>query len=115
MENLNFGPILILLIFILLPLISRVLHRFGSRPVRQIPAANPATDIPRGRQIASTPAPSSHPSPKRDREAQVRSVPAPIARRRFAKKSLLGNRRDLRRAFIIMAVLGPCRAFDPGD
>jgi hypothetical protein len=27
----------------------------------------------------------------------------------------LGNRRELRRGIILMAILGPCRTFDPPD
>jgi len=38
-----------------------------------------------------------------------------IPRRRPAVRSLLGGRRELRRAIVIMTILGPCRAQEPPD
>ena len=40
---------------------------------------------------------------------------AAIARRRSAVGPLLGSRRELRRAIMIMTILGPCRAQEPPD
>jgi hypothetical protein len=34
---------------------------------------------------------------------------APLRRKRYTRRSLLGSKRDLRRAIVLMAVLGPCR------
>jgi hypothetical protein len=34
---------------------------------------------------------------------------------RYSRKSLLGNREDLRRAVVIAAILNPCRAVRPED
>ncbi len=41
--------------------------------------------------------------------------PAPRARprRRFARQTLMGTRRDVQNAVVIATILGPCRALDP--
>ena len=38
-----------------------------------------------------------------------------LARRRFSRRSLMGNRRDVQNAIVIATILGPCRAFEPHD
>jgi hypothetical protein len=47
--------------------------------------------------------------------ARVAPLPAPAepSRRRFPVRALLDDRRGLRRAIILMTVLGPCRAQEP--
>jgi hypothetical protein len=59
-----------------------------------------------------TPAAARAPAPV----ARVAPLPAPSAepsRRRFPVRALLDDRRGLRRAIILMTVLGPCRAQEP--
>ena len=36
--------------------------------------------------------------------------PTPLRRERHTRRSLLGSKRELRRAIVLMTVLGPCRA-----
>jgi len=115
MENLGFGQIFLVIIFIVVPLINFVIKRVGRRPSRPMPAANPSTDIPRGSRITSTPT-----APPRTSQNQVRaSAELPVAtlpsRSRFTKRSILTSRRDARRGIIMMTILRPCRAFDPMD
>ena len=38
-----------------------------------------------------------------------------LAERRFSRKALMGNRRDVQNAIVIAAILGPCRAFEPHE
>jgi hypothetical protein len=47
--------------------------------------------------------------------SEALAASAAIPRRRSAVRSLLRTKRDLRRAIIIMTILGPCRAFEPFD
>ena len=47
--------------------------------------------------------------------SEALAASAAIARRRSAVRSLLGTRRDLRRAIVSMTILGPCRAQEPPD
>lgn len=38
--------------------------------------------------------------------------PALLRRKRYTRRSLLGSKRDLRRAIVLMTVLGPCRGME---
>lgn len=42
-------------------------------------------------------------------------APPALAARRFSRKALMGNRREVQNAIVIAAILGPCRAFEPHD
>jgi hypothetical protein len=46
---------------------------------------------------------------------QAPTVSTLPSRSGFNKRPFLGTTRDLRRVIIIMALAGPCRAFDPMD
>jgi hypothetical protein len=43
-------------------------------------------------------------------ERVERPRPQPLRRMRYTRRSLVGSRRELRRAIVLMTVLGPCRA-----
>ena len=43
------------------------------------------------------------------------SASSALARRRFARKSLMGTRREMQNAIVIATILGPCRAFESHD
>lgn len=47
--------------------------------------------------------------------SEALGVPATRPKGRFSRHSLVGNRRELRRAIVITAILGPCRALEPHD
>ena len=113
MPDIPFGQILILIAFILFPLINRLLQRmqrrFDSQPPRQPPpqpAPRTYAKPPPMEVIASSsvrvPVPDKRESPTRPT-------------RQFRKKRFITSRRDLRRAIILMTVLGPCRAVDSAD
>ena len=38
-----------------------------------------------------------------------------LAERRFSRRALMGNRRDVQNAVVIAAILGPCRAVEPHE
>lgn len=61
--------------------------------------------------LAPHPLPGAPPLPARAAEAPP--VAAEVRRRRSAARSLLRGGRNLRRAFVVMTVLGPCRALEP--
>jgi hypothetical protein len=113
MPDIPFGQILILIAFILFPLISwlfqRMQRRFDSQAPRQ-PSPQPAP------RTYAKPPPMEVIAPSRER-VRVRdkreSPPRPT--RQLRKKEIFTGRRDLRRAIILMAVLGPCRAVDSAD
>ncbi|MBI1942797.1 MAG: hypothetical protein HYS35_03955 [Betaproteobacteria bacterium] len=60
---------------------------------------------------AADPVPASAPAPARARETHRLADDVP--RRRSAARGLLKGRRDLQRAIVLAAVLGPCRALEP--
>ncbi len=53
--------------------------------------------------------PSVEPPVRTEAPAALRTRP----RRRFARQSLMGTRRDVQNAFVIATILGPCRALEP--
>ena len=114
MPDIPFGQILILIAFILFPLINRLLQRMQRRRYySQAPRQSPPQPAPR--TYAKPPpmeviAPSSARVPVPDkRESPTRPT------RQLRKKRFITSRRDLRRAIILMTVLGPCRAVDSAD
>ena len=115
MENLGFGQILLLIVFILVPLILFVMRRVRRRLEDQIPEEESVTQIRRQAQATPAPLPTPPASRNRARELQAPIVLTPLARSHFTKSSLLGTPRDVRRGIILMTLLGPCRAFDPPD
>jgi hypothetical protein len=75
----------------------------------------PAEDEPRediwGRPAAHAPALDPAPAPV----AAPRPAPPATPRRLHPVRALLRERRDLRRAVVLMMVLGPCRSQDPPE
>jgi hypothetical protein len=63
------------------------------------------------RAPSAQPLPGASPVPARAVEAQP--VAAEVPRRRSTARPLLKGRRNLQHAFIVMTVLGPCRALEP--
>jgi len=66
-----------------------------------------------GRTPAPAPAPAAAPV-KRPAPTPIRAEP-PAPRRRHPVRALLKDKRDLRRAVILMMVLGPCRSQEPPE
>ena len=65
--------------------------------VKETPAASPVSSVPVG-HFGRTEAPS---------------VSSALPRRRFARRSLMGTRREMQNAVVIATILGPCRALEP--
>lgn len=47
--------------------------------------------------------------------AEAPSASPALPRRRFARASLMGTRREVQNSIVIATILGPCRAFEPHD
>lgn len=112
MENLGFGQILLLFLFILAPLINFAMRRIRKSVESETPADKPVLDT--HRRARATPK-SSPPTPRASRnEVRASQAPTaiPLSRGRFSKRSLLWTTRDARHGIILMTVLGPCRASD---
>ena len=113
MQDIPFTQILVLLAFILFPLINWLLQRMQRRYQSQAPRQPPPQPAPRTFAKAPT---TEVIAPSMERMPSVK-VPETLLSRReqFIKRSLFRSRGDLRRAIILMTVLGPCRANDSVD
>jgi hypothetical protein len=112
MRNFSFEPIVLLLIFVMIPLANYVLQRMRRRFEPPKPTGQPVPDMGFRRQAAPTPAPASLSLRERAQEAPPTRVLA-LSRRRWSRRTLFRNRREVRRVIVAMTVLGPCRAYDP--
>ena len=84
-------------------------------PAEPAPESSPQTELPEdvwGR-TATAPTPAPVPVP-RLAPPPVRAAP-PAPRRLHPARALLKDKRDLRRAVVLMMVLGPCRAQEPPE
>jgi len=111
MQDIPVAQILVLIAFILFPLLSllmqRTRRRVGSQMPRNEPLAHaplPTRRIPRSRTVAE-------PAVERGRDTEGGEAPPP-RRSPAVQRSLFRTPRDLRRAVILMTVLGPPRAYD---
>jgi integrase len=108
LKNVTIEQILVLIVFVLLPLLNWLLRRLGRRRERQPPLP---PYMPEPRQRVSEPR-SRAPQPARDRiqAREAPPVPAAVRRRGISTNSLFRTRAEMRRAIILMTILGPCRA-----
>jgi hypothetical protein len=112
LKNVSVEHILILFIFILLPLLNWLLRRLGRRRERQ-PPQPPYIPAPRQEATVSEPdIPSPQPTRHRIQAREAPPAPAVVRRRGISTNSLFRTRAEMRRAIILMTILGPCRAVD---
>lgn len=113
MKTLGLEQILFLIVFIALPLFSglfqRVKRHFEAKP----PKGESRPDMARGAQVVPQQPREPRMSRGRLHETQAQAVSTSLPRRNSATKLTLGSRQEMRRGIVLMAVLGPCRAFDP--
>ena len=112
MRNFSIEPIILLIIFILIPLANYVLERTRRRFEPPTPSRQPMPDMGMRRQAAPVPTPTSSAPRERAQVAPPNRILAP-SRSRWSRKTLFRTRRDVRRVIVAMTVLGPCRAYDP--
>jgi hypothetical protein len=114
----NFGavPIILLILFIVVPIINYILavkerqrkQRMESRRL----ATQPPVEMLIQRAAAPKPAVQSESTHPRTHTPPQRSAEP---RSGWSRQALFRSRRDLRRTIIAMTILGPCRADDPHD
>lgn len=118
----TFPPELLIVLFVLA--VALVQFLLKSRRARRQPPPESAPDetsleVPESawRDAQATPPVHSVPSVPEIRfgRSAAATVSIPPARGRFARRSLMGNRRDLQDAIVIAAIVGPCRALEPHD
>lgn len=113
MKTVGLEQILLLIAFIVLPLLNvlfqRIKRHFEATPPedKSKPGIAPrAQELP---QLLREPRKSR----KQLNEIQAPAVSTSLPRRHSATKLTLGSGQEIRRGIVLMAVLGPCRAFDP--
>jgi hypothetical protein len=112
MQDTPLGTLLLLAVFILLPLINWLLQRIGRRYDRQLPQEPPRQPAPR----TYAKLPSFESTPSIIQEAPViEVVESSLRPRRRRRNKIFTSRGDLRRAILMMTVLGPCRAVTAAD
>ena len=112
MRNFSIEPIILLIIFILVPLANYALERMRRRFEPRAPSRQPMPDMGMRRQAAPVATPASPAFRERVQTAPPDRILAP-SRSRWSRKTLFRTRRDVRRVIVAMTVLGPCRAYDP--
>ena len=96
-------------------LVQYLMKRFGPQPQPPSPQEEPIPEIPEREQAAPEVSPVSAASDTRfGRSAPPGASPA-LPQRRFSRKALMANRRDVQNAIVIATIMGPCRAFEPHD
>ena len=108
MQDIPFTQILVLLAFILFPFLNWLLQRMQRRFESQAPRQPPAQPAPR--TFAKPPPIEAIASPMERLPSAKVSETLLSRRKQLIKRSLFRSRGDLRRAIILMTVLGPCRA-----
>jgi hypothetical protein len=116
--------LLYVLAFLAIILFNFIAQRAARRRQQQEQAEEPAPPEPAPAEDAplediwgrtAAPAPASAPVvAPRPAPAAVRAEP-PRPRRLHPARALLKDKRDLRRAVVLMMVLGPCRAQEPPE
>ena len=105
------------LFFGVILLVQYIMKRFGPQQQEQPP---PPLEEPDPELSAREQAPAqvfreaAAADVRFDRSAAPGFPPA-LAERRFSRRALMGNRRDVQNAVVIAAILGPCRAFEPHE
>jgi hypothetical protein len=114
LRNVTVQQILLLIIFVALPLLNWLLRRVRQRRERQIPQP-PTMPEMRRRATVSEPRSLAPQQLTRDRIQAQETPRAPVAgpQRGNSKSSLFRRKAEMRRAIILMTILGPCRAADP--
>lgn len=96
-----------------MPLIKYVMLPVRGRSEEQTPKDKSVTQMRREAQVIPEPLPMRRAFHNPLHDAQEPTVATPLLKRRFFKRSLFENRRDLRRGIILMTILGHRRTFDP--
>jgi hypothetical protein len=109
--------LVLLALFLLAGLISAIVRWLRQRPEAPRPEPDPeptrasrTRELPRAARVRA-PVPPPEPAVPAPRRMPA-AAPDPHARRRPRVHPRLGGHTDLRRAIVVMTVLGPCRALE---
>lgn len=94
-------------------LFQYLMKRFAPKPQQEAPQDEPEPELEEADSPWVRPLPIATAPEVRFGRTQAPSAFTALPERRFSRKSLMGNRRDVQNAVVIAAILGPCRAFEP--
>jgi hypothetical protein len=112
MKNFDLTPIIVLIIFVLIPLLNYILKRMARRFDHPTPSREPMPDMGFRRHAAPSSAPAANREPAHVTPPTEAMTPP---RNRGSRPALFRTRGDVRRAIIAMTLLGSCRAYEPPD
>ena len=108
--------LLYVLMFAVIVLLQHLMKRFGpQQQPQQLPQDEPEPEFPKQERAAPEASWGSTASDFRFDRTEAPSASAPPPRRRFTRRSLLGNKREVQNAIVIATIVGPCRAFEPHE
>ncbi len=108
--------LLYVLMFAVIALLQYLMKRFGpQQQPQQLPQDEPEPEFPKQEQAAPETSWVSTASDFSFGRTEAPSASAPPPRRRFTRRSLLGNKREVQNAIVIATIIGPCRAFEPHE
>jgi hypothetical protein len=110
LKNVTVGQILVLIIFVLLPLLNWLLRQLGRRRERQTPLPPYMPELRRRATVSEPEVPSPQPTRHPIQAREAPPAPAAVRRRGISRRSLFRTKAEMRRAVILMTILGPCRA-----
>lgn len=114
MKNLP-EELIYVLIFAAIVLFQYLMKRFGPQQQPQSAQEEPVPEIPEQEQATPETSSVSIASDIRFGRFGAPSASAALPQRRFSRKALMGNRREVQNAIVIATILGPCRAYEPHD
>jgi hypothetical protein len=114
-EKISPDLLIYVLIFAAIVLFQYLMKRFGPQQQPQPPQDEPEPELPAQEQAAAQVSPAAAASDVRFGRSGAPSASIAFPERRFSRRALLGNRRDVQNAIVIATILGPCRAYEPHD
>ncbi len=96
-------------------LVQYLMKRFGPQQQPQPPQDEPDPELPEQEQAAAQVSPAATASDVRFGRSGAPGASTALPQRRFSRKALMGNRRDVQNAIVIATILGPCRAYEPHE
>ena len=113
MDKFSPDQLIYILVFAAIVLLQYLMKRFGPQQQPQSSQDEPPAQIPEAAEETAVASSVSGVATGHFGRTEPPSDSSAPPRRRFARRSLLGTRREVQNAIVIATILGPCRAFEP--
>ena len=115
MDKLSPDQLIYVLVFAAILLFQYLMKRFGPQPQPQSPQDEPDPEFPEQEQATPETSTVSAASDIRFGRSGVPRASTALPERRFSRRALMGNRREVQNAIVIATIVGSCRAYAPHD